>query len=348
MEIRVYDPQLDLRGIIENQTSLIWRRKYFEPGEFELYAPITSFNLQVLIMGNLITMYGQDDAGVIEDVKCEENPQKNGIVVKGRFLAAYMERRLIKGTVMVSGPIEQTMRSLLEGVTPIPLLEMGNLQGFPEEATGQITYKNLLKFMEKLARAGNLGFRFRPDFNKKKIVFEVYKGVDRSIQQTKNNRVTFSENYDNLNQATYRANDQNYANVAYVLGVNTEDKETIVVTGETEAVGLERREMYVDASGINAADFTPEEFQKALEQEGKNALDEKRMSETFECDTEANGNFVYRKNYDLGDIVTVKKASWRMQRSLRITELQETYEYGSMVVTPTLGNPLPTAIDWEG
>ncbi len=347
MEIRVYNADLDLQGIIENQTSLIWVRRYFEPGTFELHAPITDFNLKLLTIGNLVTMYGQDDAGIIEDVEYEESPDSNEITAQGRFLSAYMGYRLIRGTVNLDCTIEVAMRTLLSGVTAIPLVELGELKGFPETVTGQVTYKNLLNFMTKLAKAGNIGYRFRPDFNEKKIIFETYKGTDRSAEQSDNNRVTFSENYDNLNEVDYRANDQSYANVAYVIGKDADENEVLVVVGDTESSGLERREIYVDATGVSPTDLTTAEFYAALKQEGQNTLNADAFSETFECDTNANGNFVYRSNYDLGDIVTVKKASWGMQRSLRITELQETYEYGAMTVTPTMGNPLPTAIDWE-
>lgn len=347
MEIRIYDAVLDLKGIIENQTSLIWNRKFHEPGDFELHAPITSFNINTIKIGNLITMYGQDEAGIIEDIQLVESLEKNEIVAQGRFLAGYMGRRLIQGTVNLDATIENAMRSLIEQATPIPLLELGPLNGFTERVSGQVTYKNLLNFMEKLSRAGNIGYRFRPDFNQKKIIFETYKGLDRSIGQSVNNRVTFSENYDNLNEVEYRANDQGYSNVAYVVGKDSNDREVIEVVGDTESTGLDRREIYVDGSGVSDSDLTPAAYREALKQEGINALNSEVFSETFECDTNANGNFRYRINYDLGDIVTVKKASWGMQKTLRITELQETYEYGHMTVTPTLGNPLPTAIDWE-
>ena len=60
MEVRVYDSDLDLKGIIENQTSLIWTRKYNEAGEFELHVPITDDNRNLLRVGNIITKKGSD------------------------------------------------------------------------------------------------------------------------------------------------------------------------------------------------------------------------------------------------------------------------------------------------
>lgn len=347
MEIRIYDKTLNLLGIIENQTSLLWMRRFFEPGSFELHAPITGHNLSWLRLGNLVTMHGQMDAGIIEDVRCEESNEKNEITVQGRFLSAYMGYRLIVGTVNINSTVEVAMRDLLQRCAPIPLVELGDLHGFARSVSGQVTNSNLLHFMKKLAKAGNIGYGFIPDFTNRKITFDTFQGVDRSAGQTENNRVTFSENYNNLNRAVYQENDQSYANVAYVYGKDDIENEVSVVVGDLSSTGLARREIYVDGSGVNAAELSEAEFYAKLRQEGQNTLNAKAMSESFECDTDANGNFIYRKNYDLGDIVTIWKAGWGIQRDLRITEILETYEHGTMTVTPTFGNPLPTAIDWS-
>lgn len=347
MEIRIYDRTLNLLGIIENQTSLLWTRKFFEPGEFELHAPITSYNLSRIQLGNIVTMHGQDEAGIIEDVQYEETNDKNEITARGRFLTAYMSYRLIVGTVNISSTIEVAMRDLLSRCTAIPLVELGRLHNYKKTVSGQVTNANLLKFMKKLAKAGNIGYRFTPDFVKKTITFDTFVGTDRSASQSDNNRVIFSENYDNLNRAVYQANNQSYANVAYVYGKDANGNTVSVTVGNTDATGLDRREIYVEGSGVNANELSSSEFYAKLRQEGQNTLNAMAMSESFECDTNASGNFAYKKDYDLGDIVTVRKSGWGMQRDLRITEILETYEHGTMTVTPTFGNPLPTAIDWE-
>lgn len=347
MEIRVYDRDLDLRGIIENQTSLLWTRKFFEPGTFELHAPITKYNMAYLRLGNLVTMYGREDAGIIEDIKYEQSPEKDSITAQGRFLSAYMGYRLITGTVNINDTVENTMRNLLTRCTALPLVELGELHGFKKSVNGQITNVNLLTFIKKLAKFGTIGFRFTPDFTEKKITFDTFQGTDRSIGQSENNRVIFSENYDNLSRVTYEANDQSFANVAYVYGKDKDEKVVSLVVGDTASTGLDRREIYVDGSGINASELSDYEFRVKLRQEGQNTVNAKAMSESFECDTNASGNFAYRQNYDLGDIVTVSKADWNLQEDLRITEILETYEYGTMTVTPTFGNPLPISIDWE-
>ena len=69
MEVRIYRQDLFRIGQIENQTSLIWTRKFYEPGTFELHAPITDENLYLLQENNIIGKKGSAEAGIIEDIE---------------------------------------------------------------------------------------------------------------------------------------------------------------------------------------------------------------------------------------------------------------------------------------
>lgn len=152
MEVRIYGRDLFRRGQIENQTSLIWTRKFYEPGTFELHAPITDENLYLLQEGNIIGKKGSAEAGIIEDIEKEESDIKNEITAKGRFLSSYMDRRLIKKTVNFSGKAEVAMRQLYSGSVPIPLVELGSLNGFSEKVEFQVTMKNLLTYESRSPR----------------------------------------------------------------------------------------------------------------------------------------------------------------------------------------------------
>lgn len=345
MEIRFYDSALNFKGIMENQTSLLWTRKYYEPGTFELYTPITADNMKLVKRGYLIWVKGNVEAGVIEDVKLEESKSKNEITVKGRFLESYMDRRLIMPAYTFSGLTEVAMRTILTNATAIPLVQLGTLKGFTETVAFQATYKGLLDYEKKLAKSAGFGFRFYPDFDNKTITFQVYKGTDRTSSQGVNNRVIFSEEYENLNNVVYRENDQLYKTMAYVGGETVDNVRKYVSTGS--GTGLNLREVFVDASDCKSTNLTTAEYENQLKQRGTDALNDDVISQSFESETNPNVNFVYKTNYDLGDIVTIKKKAWGITQDLRITELQEVYEYGSMTVVPTFGTALPETIDWS-
>lgn len=346
MEVRIYDSEMDLKGIIENQTSLTWTRKYNDPGEFELHAPLTEDNRLLLKIGNLVYKKGASEAGTIENVIIEETETKNEITASGRFLSSYMDRRITKATKTYSGKAEEIMRQLLsEDTIAIPKVELGELVGFTDTIEFQVTYKNLLTYMSKLAKQFNYGYRFRPDFNLKKIIFEIYAGKDKSLSQGENNRVVFSEKYENLNSATYTENTQTYKTKVYVGGEGEGSARTVVSVGGGE--GLDLREDFVSASDISSADITTAQYTAALEERGRQTLESSKYVKSFEFEADPYINFDYKTDYDVGDIVTIKKSAWGIREDMRITAVQEIYENGAMTIVPTLGDPLPETINWE-
>lgn len=346
MEVRIYDSDLDLKGIIENQTSLIWTRKYNESGEFEIHAPVTDDNRNLLKTENIVYKKGADEAAVIENVIMEESMQRNEITATGRFLTSYMDRRITRATKTYSGNAEQIMRTLLsEDTIPIPRVILGEPTGFTDTIEFQMTYKNLLTYMSKIAKQFNYGFRFRPDFNTKQIIFETYAGRDKSLSQGVNNRVIFSEMYENLNSAKYTENTQKYKTKVFVGGQGEGAARTIIEVGT--GTGLELREDFISAADISQDDITQAQYIAALTERGNQTLEAEKYVKSFEFDADPYINFTYGVDYDLGDIVTVKKKSWGLMEDMRITEIQEIYENGAMTISPTLGNPLPETIDWE-
>lgn len=347
MEVRIYDSSMNFQGLIEDQTSLLWNRSYFGEGSFELYCPITPNNMALLQMGNLVWMRGAVEAGVVESLLLEQNALKNQITAKGRFLDSYMSRRLIRPTYNAQNElVETSMRNLLTNAVAIPLVQLGEVQGYTDTVSFQASYKNLLDYEVKLSKYANIGFRFRPDFTDKTITFELYRGLDRTFEQADRNRVVFSQAYNNIAEARYSSNSQLYKNVCYVGGRGEGEARIYVIAGDDTATGLERYEVFVSASDVSDEGLTDAEYREALIQRGNNALQSDVMSNSFECVTEATRNFVYKRDYDLGDIITVQKENWGLASDLRLTSITEVYEYGAMKVQPTFGTPLPETIDW--
>lgn len=347
MELRVFNANLEFIGLLENQHSVIWKRRYGRVGSFEVRAPITPYNIFLFEHGNIMWVRGKKEAGVIEDLKLRHSPHENTVTVSGRFLESYMDRRLIRPRINFSGTVENAMRTILTNAVPIPLVQLEDAQGLTETITFQATYKNLLSYMEKLARSVNYGFRFRPNFTEKTITFEIFIGKDRSIHQTDRPHVVFSESYNNINEVSMNVCDQLYKNIAYVGGQGEGLNRKIVVVGNDSSAGLERRETFVNAADISADELSESAYEDKLRQRGNDVLNEDVIAESLEFITEVKGNFRYREHYDLGDVVTAKKESWTVSRDMRITEVMEVYEYSEERVVLTLGESLPEKINWE-
>lgn len=346
MEVWVYDREMRLQGIIENHTSLIWSRKLYTAGKFEIHAPATADNLELLRPGNIITKGDKKEAAVIRGLENEESTILNEITRTGYFMPIYFNDRLTGPTINFSGTAEAALYKLAHTPQAIPRMKWAEPQGFAEKVEFQATYKNTLSHMEKIARASGLGFRVVPDFKEKTLTFEVYRGKDRTTGQRVNSRVIFSETYNNLNRSKYTYNDELYKTKVIVGGAGEGASRIYVEVGGGS--GLDLREVFLDAKDINKDEMTQAQYLAALQARGEEYLKTScGITECFESEAEAEVNFIYKQDYDLGDIVTIKKKGWNITTDLRITELQEVYEYAGMYVVPTFGDALPETIKWD-
>ena len=92
----------------------------------------------------------------------------------------------------------------------------------------------------------------------------------------------------------------------------------------------------MDAKGEAKGDLGDEEYAELLKQKGLDNI--KDITESINFDVYIND---YKKGWDLGDIVTVKKESWGIEADLRIVEVEEVIEESTITITPTFGTALP-------
>lgn len=341
MEIRIYNPSLGLQGVIDEFSSLLWIRRYQQAGEFEVRTPYAPESKLLLVPGNVVQKYDgapATEAGVIEHLEMT----KDEIVIKGRFLESYLDRRLIKETTYYSGNAEDSMRSIISNMVAIPQLELGTDHGLTETLEFQATYKQVSNIIEKTCRATALGYRIVPDFSARKMYFEVYKGADRTASLAE--KVIFSEKYDNLMNESYSYDSTNYKTMAYASQLINDVRVTYPVGSGT---GLDLRELHVPTS-VDTEGRTSAQIQASMEHQGQRALESKIISEGFTFSTDAESPFRYRTDYDLGDLVYIKHVAWNIDLALRITEIEEDYSKGAgRDVFLTCGSPLPEIMDFE-
>ena len=339
IEVRIYNPSLELQGIIDEFSSLIWIRRYQMPGEFELRTPYAAESKRLLVPENIIQRYDgglTTEAGVIENI----DMTKDEIVVKGRFLESYLDRRLIKDTTYYSGNVEDSMRSIITNMVQIPLLELGTDHGLTETLDFQATYKSVLGIIQKACRATTLGFRIRPDFLERASYFEVYKGVDRTAANVAN--VIFSEKYDNILNEQYTFDNTNLKTKAFATQI-INDLRVVYSVGSGTGLGLREAHVptTVDTNGRTAA-----EIEASMKTQAQRTLDQRIVSESFSFET-VDSPFCYQKDYDIGDLVRVRHIAWGIDMNLRIMEIEEDYEGNDREILLTCGSTLPEILDFE-
>jgi hypothetical protein len=357
MDLYIYDRSLNLVGINDSFDSLRWVRRHYKSGEFELHCPLTEYNLSLLSKGNIIHKKGDIEAGFIEyrNMK-QESDGKESLVIKGRFLTGYINRRIIGESKIINTTSEMAMREIVNDncIAPndnkriIPNLILGVARGYKRDINYQVQYgANLSEELENISDTSDLGHRINLDINNKRLVFDVYEGLDRSVNQNDNPRCIFSKEFDNIIEQEYTDSLNNYKNLCVIGGTGEGSSRKLATIGDS--TGLDRFEVFNDQKGLsNEVDGTvmsDTDYSNLLIGKGNETLANSKEIQTFNSRVNLKSNLKYKIDFDIGDIVTMLSKRWNVTLDSRIIEIEEVYEENGLDINITFGANIPTLID---
>ena len=354
MNVYILDQSKSFVGICDDYKSIIWTKRYFTPGDFELYLPATIKNL-ALLREDYYCVREQDicevdDKKVFKNVMIIEKIQittsledGNYLIVSGRCLKSLLARRIVWSQTNLSGNLEKNLRNVVavnggQNSSPyarvIPGLMLGDEKGFKETIVKQVTGANVSEFLAEVCKTYGIGWDIyiKGAF----FYFELYKGVDRSYNQTDLPYVVFSPEFDNLLATDYQFDKTNYKNVALVGGEGEGTARKMVTVGTAE--NLDRYEIFVDSrnSSSNDGEISADEYTTMLEEEGNEALSESdnSINESISGEVEPSTNYTLGVDYFLGDIVEVIN-EYGIEAAPRIIEIIESEDDTGSYTIPT-------------
>lgn len=202
------------------------------------------------------------------------------------------------------------------------IYSLGEKAGVNDYIEVELQGDNVLDKAEELLELYSVGLKARYIKNDGKIYFDFYKGTNRS------NNIVFAESLDNL--AGYTVNLANGgANVALVYSKDG-DKEYTGVAGA--GAGVDRREIFVNKT--DAPGYVGNAYTQQLEEEGKLTL--KGVNITIESEIDAN-SYVYRTQYNVGDIVKLVIKDLGIEYIIRILEVREYQDENGYSIDLILG-----------
>jgi Siphovirus ReqiPepy6 Gp37-like protein len=362
--VRIITPDFQLLAEIDNYESLLFTRRWHEVGEFELRINRHKRHTELLQRGNLIMLGShRNKAGIIRhrEIELDENGKKTeNWLVKGIALKGVAAQRIVVPPAgdshdRASGSAETVMKHYVNNhvVNPvdtkrkIDMLVIASDQQRGSAINWESRFKNLAEELVEISKASGLGWDVILDLQQKKWIFDVFEGRNLTVNQTENPPVIFSPQFESLKQLSFVESDYNYRNFGYIAGQGEGADRRVVEVGDAE--GLSRIETFIDSRDISEQDESgqalPEEQVIAkLQERGQQKLSEFAQEFFLEGQILTNSPFVYEKDYDLGDIVTIQNREWGVTRDARITEIKEIYEPGGFQIEATFGESRPTLI----
>lgn len=361
MDIYVFDFGFNMMGLVDIYESLIIQRNYATVSTIELHATADDNNIALLQKGRILLKSNNPTEGyfIVARELSEETTGK--MIIRGYSLNRLLKKRIVWGQQSKSGTIEQVMKYFVDknAINPaiaarkLPNLILSADRGLPFSSDEGCSYRRLDEYLFEIGNKFEISNKIDIDLTNKQYLFDVWQGLDRSISQSTNPRVIFSTDFENVVKQQYTDSDNDYSNMALVAGEGEDINRRLVLVNDT-STGWNRDELYVDARDLSSTQkddagndivLTDSAYNSLLAERGNAKLTEVETIQTFESEVIPNSNFIYRQDYDLGDVVTTMNEKWGLTLNTRITSIEEVYENNNLSVKVTFGKNIPTLID---
>ena len=352
MPVRILSPTLELLGQIDDYESLQFVRRWHRPGEFELHINRHKQNTDVLQKGNLVLLNASlGKVGIIRHKEINLDQEGKGgetVRISGPSLSGVTQTRItippdLSAYDTVNAEAETVLKHYVDNniVNPtdadrkIDIVSTATDQARGDTIRWQSRYKKLHEELEEISKATGLGWNIYLDFAEMEWVFEVYEGVDRTSGQSVNPPVIFSPEFDAIEILEFMDSDIDFRNVGYTAGQGEGADREVLEVGTSS--GLDRREVFFDARDV--------EETLDLQSRGEQRLSDHEQDKYLSGRILEESPFIYKEDYDLGDMVTVQNKDWGVTLDTRITEITEIYEPAGFRIDAVFGNKAPTFID---
>ncbi len=360
MNLIILDENFDTLGTVGVFNTMIWDRRYYAPGLFELYTPAESFEL--MNTGRYLYRSDRSDLGVIHEINFSRDAKgAQTAYCKGYFAEELLNNRVIDAQVNMTGTPEDIGRKLVDKLVINPAvadrkisrIQLGTRHGLGDAISITATGDRLGDKLYDIEQTQELSHRLIYDYLANTLNFELWQGKDRRDTQDVNSWAIFSDSFYNVKNAIYDRDESDYKNFAYVAGEGEGTARTIVQVDIRSSPTEERREVWVDARDLQSRytddggtehTYTTAQYQALLRQRGLEKLAEYEKVETVNSDVDPNANLVYMTDFDLGDLCTYRYTDVGIETIKRITEIQEVYEGSKQTLSVIFGTGSMTSI----
>lgn len=166
---------------------------------------------------------------------------------------------------------------------------------------------------------------------------DIWYGRHKHVNQTDLPAVVFSEEFGNIKDASYEYSIKEWRNVSYMIWTDAADVLQESPVGNVDhgaTVSFNRKEIVIDSS---------KEITGEVISEGWSELNKRPQVQSFTAEIINNTNTLstYKKDWDLGDIVTIQSRAILKNNLIsinaQITAIEETYADGEYSINATFG-----------
>ena len=368
MDIRIFERPVEGTTLEESQVgtlqaqSLRFTENLYGVGSFSMtlsgqenfsnalkHDRLLSFKAENVYLWGIIRGVDDDNAGL-------------GVTVvrTGEDLKGYLKQRIclypktgnLEGFDTVKGSTETVMKHYVKNnmVSPsnssrkVPNLVIGEdlSRGIPNDKY-MARFNRVDELLKEVGLAGALGYGINMDITNSNMIFDVIQGVDRVASQSDTPRIILDVNLKTAKNSRYISDMEGYRNVFYTTksGAKTEAEATTLQyhREEIEPIGITRFETQISVNVDSSVTDITTEMENLAQKEMTNFEKENQFK------IELNSNFIYNKDYRLGDFVTIQDRFMEVCEDVQLISVTHEWQGIGYRITGTFGKPRKTSLE---
>ena len=361
VKLDIFDTDLVWKGTIEDIQTLVLRSSWNEITNSELKVSSAAQGVEELQIGRVLVVNAdRTKATIIEDLEISLDEQTfSYTLVPLKSLLNMRIAHPTDSTIFTNKTQSNIMQNLVksniyentrdtnrkflksDGITNMfavaSIKEYGDLMDFTVNwDTGPLG--DLMTTLSKVngTTSDPLGWNVYIHSAWQLFYMDVYQSTNRTINQSTNPPVIFSEEFGNLKNATYSEAINDWKNWGYVIWDNN-DVETVTSVANSKygtAKWFNRREIILDSS---------KKASTQVSAQGRAELRKRPRVQSFEAEVinSSDTMSIYNADWFLGDLVTVQSSILKntlVSIDVQITEIEEIYDNGEYGMNVTFGD----------
>lgn len=355
--IMILDDTMRIVDILRKYEYSQYELKAREIGKFTINAMIDKENLYLMDKTkNYYVLLDDDVFGVIESVKRESDSETSKVfTIKGSLALKLLEYRIIKGQVTFKGKSYKYIEELVKQnlimsddenrnvALAVEFEDEERLKQICSTVDKQVTGGSLWDEISEVAEADKLRIILKPNVgaintehpqNIDGWTLIIGAGEDRTRHRANNavSTVMFSQSLSNIANTDYIVDRSKLRNTVYIAGEGEGadrkwyniDVNSDITFGER--TGWNRRELWVDARDIQSEQdskkITDAEYEELMKQRADEKAKDNDLSEEYTATViDITKQYTYKKDYNIGDFVTIADEELGMEFDAQITNV---------------------------
>lgn len=355
--ITILDDTMRIVDFLRKYEYSQYQYKAREIGTFQINAMLDKENLYLMDKTkNFYVLFDDDVFGVIESVKRESDSETSRVfIIKGSLALKLLEYRVIKGQLTFKGKSYKYIEELVKQnlimsdeenrnvALAVEFEDEERLKSVCSTIDKQITGGSLWDEISEVAEADKLRIVLKPNvvvinrenpYNIDGWTLIIGAGEDRT--RNRGNKVVspvvFSQSLSNIANTDYIVDRGKLRNTVYIAGEGEGtdrkwyniDVNSDVTFGERK--GWNRRELWVDARDVQSEQdnkqLTDTEYEELIKQRANEKAKDNDLSEEYTATvTDITKQYTYKKDYNIGDFVTIADEELGMEIDAQITNV---------------------------